>query len=80
MCGRLDDDSGRLFLKCKAVKQCWWILEQVRCILVEFKSGAEVVKHILAMKEKEMEGNKAAGGPVHRGPGRLPTRGRCSKD
>lgn len=23
MCRRLDEDNGHLFLKCKAVKQCW---------------------------------------------------------
>lgn len=40
-------------MKCKAVKQCWRLLnlEQVRCTLMELKSGAEVVKAVMHLEE-----------------------------
>lgn len=52
MCNRLDEDGGHLFLKCKAVKQCWRMMnmEHIRCRLAEGKTGAEVVRMIVDLK------------------------------
>lgn len=52
LCHRLDEDGGHLFLKCKAVKKCWQglNLENIRCELLELRSGAAVVQHILQLK------------------------------
>lgn len=52
MCNRLDEDGGHLFLKCKAVKQCWRMMnmEHIRCRLAEGKTGAEVVRMIMDLK------------------------------
>jgi len=53
MCGRLDEDGGHLFLKCKMVKQCWVALnlEQVWLKLILAVSAKDMVRDILAMDE-----------------------------
>lgn len=54
MCRRLDEDGGHLFMRCKAVKPVWrsMNLEQLRCVLMEVKTGADVVRHVLGLKEE----------------------------
>lgn len=55
VCGRLDEDGGHLFLKCKEVKKLWreMNLEDVRCRLIEAASAKEMIEMILTLKEKE---------------------------
>jgi ribonuclease HI len=53
VCHRLDEDGGHLFLKCKSVKACWrqLNLEATRIMLVQKRTGAEVVQAILQLDE-----------------------------
>jgi len=50
MCGRLDEDSGHLFFKCKFVKQVWreLHLEGVRASLAKQSSAHDVMETIFA--------------------------------
>ncbi|GJM91514.1 hypothetical protein PR202_ga07890 [Eleusine coracana subsp. coracana] len=48
MCNRLDEDGGHLFLKCKAVKECWRLtnLEDVRVRLTNCRTSKETITEI----------------------------------
>ena len=52
MCGRLDEDGGHCFLRCKKVRKCWQELnlEDIRLCLVALGSAREVVQEILKMR------------------------------
>jgi hypothetical protein len=56
MCGRLDEDSSHLFLKCKYVKQVWrrLNLEEVRVSLASQRSAQDVMESIFALNDKNM--------------------------
>ena len=47
VCGRLDEDGGHCFLKCKYVKHCWAALglEHVRSRLLVANSANQMVKN-----------------------------------
>lgn len=49
MCHMLGEDGGHMFLKCKAVKQCWqeMNLEHIKCQVVEQRTGAEVLQMVV---------------------------------
>lgn len=52
VCGRLDEDGGHCFLRCKQVKKCWreLNLEAVRLQLLDLHSARGVVEAILQLK------------------------------
>jgi len=56
MCGRLDEDSGHLFLKCKSVKQVWrgLNLEEVSVSLASRRSAQDVMESIFALNDESM--------------------------
>jgi hypothetical protein len=55
MCGRLDEDSGHLFLKCKYVKQVWRGLNlEVRVSLASRTSTQDVMESIFALNDESM--------------------------
>lgn len=55
VCGRLDEDVGHCFLKCKMVKRCWQSLnlEDVRLQLLSLHSAREVVERILQLNREK---------------------------
>lgn len=55
MCWRLGEDNEHLFMKCKAVKPVWILLdlEQLWCTLMSLEIGAEVVKYVLGLEESK---------------------------
>jgi hypothetical protein len=54
MCGRLDEDGGHLFLKCKEAKCIWWELnlEMVGCHLLLAESARAMMEEILKLEPK----------------------------
>lgn len=54
MCGRLDEDGGHLFFKCKNVRHVWlhMQLEHIRAQLVLASSAKEIVEGILNLQEE----------------------------
>jgi hypothetical protein len=56
MCGRLDEDSGHLFFKCKFVKQVWRQVHlegvRARASLAEQSSAHDVMETIFSLKEE----------------------------
>jgi hypothetical protein len=48
ICGRLDEDGGHLFLKCKGVKRIWreLNLEMVRTELVQADSARTMMERV----------------------------------
>ncbi|WVZ81708.1 hypothetical protein U9M48_029054 [Paspalum notatum var. saurae] len=61
VCGRLDEDGGHCFLKCKYVKHCWAALglEHVRSCLLEANSANQMVKMILDLDTETKLGSIA---------------------
>jgi hypothetical protein len=55
ICGRVDEDGGHLFFKCKTIRQVWNLfkLERERSLMAEMQSAMEVVRCMLNLKEEK---------------------------